>query len=276
MNTTWLTYAWADNRGPAEGDVDFVIQELERHGVSVRTDRRDLIVGRPLWPQIEQHISDESLCDAWTTLITANSLASKPCREELLYALERALDKRKAAFPIIGLFLGEFPSDLPKALAVRLCVSTNEQNWAARVAAGIRGEKQPIAATPVLPYHAHVCGVGSGPGDYFFEVRPRLGSWSPFCIGVPIADASRLLSIHYAPSSGPPPDCSVGHRSGSMSSPLPEWEESGFAWSGASSPAVTPSMAAHVRLRLDGPLTLRFGVLRGALHQLTVQPTSGA
>lgn len=273
MKTAWLTYAWKDNEGATQGDVDFVIQEIEKHGVSLRTDKRDLVVGRSLWPQIESHITDPNLCDAWAFLVTANSLASKPCHEELLYALDRALDKRKAEFPVIGIFMGESPPDLPKALAVRLCVSTDEPNWAQRVAGGIRSEKVAMSVAETRPFHAHLCNDGRGGGDHMFEVRPRLGLWSPFCVGVAKADVGRVLSIHYSPSTGEPPNCADGHGAGSMQSPLDDWEEDDFAWRGARSPAVSPGMAAHVSLKLDGkPLKLRFGRKGGPLFDVNLEP----
>lgn len=273
MKTAWLTYAWKDNEGTTQGDVDFVIQEVEKQSISVRTDKRDLVVGRALWPQIKSHITDPDLCDAWVFLITANSLASKPCREELLYALERALDKRKANFPIIGIFKGSFPPDLPKALAVRLCVSTDEPNWAHRVAGGIRSEKVSTHVADIPPYHAHLCNDGRGAGDHMFEVRPRLGSWSSFCVGVAKADVSRVVSIHYSPSTGESPNCAYGHGAGSMQSPLEDWEEGGFAWKGAASPAVSASIAAHVSLKLDGrPLKIRFGRKGGPLFDVDLEP----
>jgi hypothetical protein len=40
--------------------------------------------------------------DAWTLVISKHSLESGPCREELNYALRRALDSRGMTFPLIG------------------------------------------------------------------------------------------------------------------------------------------------------------------------------
>lgn len=272
MKTAWLTYSWKDNEGTAQGDVDFVIQEIEKHGVCIRSDKRDLIVGKTLWPQIEAHITDEALCDAWVFLVTANSLSSKPCREELLYALDRALDKRKVEFPIVGIFMGQFPANLPKALSVRLCVSTDEPNWAARVAGGIRSKKVVTRIEELPPYHAHLCGRGDS--DCIFEVRPRLEFWTPFCFGVASRNAHRVLYAHYAPSTGDhPPNCDEGHRSGGSWCLLPSWEEDGWTWQGVTSPDVSPSMAAHIRFSLGGrPITIRFGCKGGPVFEENLQP----
>jgi len=112
-STAWLTYSWKDNEGPQQDDVDFLIQEIQRRGIDVHYDRRDLIAGRPLWPQIEQKISNPAECDAWIFLVTATSLSSKPCIEELLYAVDRALDAKRGDFPLVGLVHGPRPSSLP-------------------------------------------------------------------------------------------------------------------------------------------------------------------
>lgn len=273
MNTAWLTYAWADNQGATPGDVDFLVQEIEKRRVSVRLDRRDLVVGQPLWPQIERNIADPSRCDAWLYVVTANSLASKPCREELLYALDRALDKRQELFPIIGVFLGHIPPGIPKALSVRLCVSTDEANWADRVAAGIRQRAEPTPAPLVHPFHAHFCNLELAGGDHVFEVRPRLGTWSPFIFGLKDVDAHRFKGWTYAPSAGDA-NCALGHQSGHMCSPLPEWREAGYHWRGVAQPALSSGMAAHLFLLLEGrPLELRFGVQGDKIYPCTLEPT---
>src|SRR5216683_4828536 len=96
----WLTYAWKDNE---DKDVDFVIQELDKTDIQVRFDRREIIPGKRLWPQIGGFITDPNECDAWAILLTANSLKSAPCIEELCYALDRALTAKGENFPIFAI-----------------------------------------------------------------------------------------------------------------------------------------------------------------------------
>lgn len=103
MAAVWITYAWDDN---AEGDIDFIAQELAKAGVEVKLDRRNLNAGRRFWPQIAKFITDPAQSDAWLYVATTNSLSSKPCKEEFSYALGRALEKRGSSYPVIGLFLG--------------------------------------------------------------------------------------------------------------------------------------------------------------------------
>src|SRR5688572_7011361 len=87
----WLTYAWKDNE---DRDIDFIVQVLDGLPLDVRFDRRSLVPGQRLWAQIGGAITDPETCDAWAIVLTANSLASQPCIEELSYALGRALDSK--------------------------------------------------------------------------------------------------------------------------------------------------------------------------------------
>ena len=55
MATAWITYAWKDNE---QGDVDFVVQELVRAGLTMKLDRWNLQAGKRLWDQIDKFITD--------------------------------------------------------------------------------------------------------------------------------------------------------------------------------------------------------------------------
>lgn len=114
MATVWITYVWADNE---HGDVDFMAQELERAGITVKLDRWNLDAGRRLWEQIECFICKPEQSDAWLLIASNNSLASEPCKEEFAYALDRALRSRGEAFPVIALFLTHTdPSLIPAGI----------------------------------------------------------------------------------------------------------------------------------------------------------------
>src|SRR5215213_4566604 len=108
MATLWITYSWQDNRE----DVDFVAQELEALGLTVRLDRWTLGAGRRLWEQIESFIQDPAQTDAWMLYATQASLGSEACKEEYAYALDRALHTRDSSFPVIALF----PSHVEESL----------------------------------------------------------------------------------------------------------------------------------------------------------------
>ncbi len=97
MPTVWITYAWADNE---HGGIDFVAQELEEAGSTVKLDRWNISAGRRLWGQIENFIILPSESDAWLLIAINNSLASEPCKEEFSYALDRALNSRGQNFPM--------------------------------------------------------------------------------------------------------------------------------------------------------------------------------
>src|SRR5689334_16947999 len=99
MATIWITYCWEDNKNR---DVDFLAQELQAAGLTVKLDRWTLGAGKRLWEQIEKHIQDSKESDAWLIYATQNSLGSQACREEFSYALDRALQSRTETFPVIA------------------------------------------------------------------------------------------------------------------------------------------------------------------------------
>ncbi len=92
----WLTYAWADN---AQGDFSYLVQELDSIGVQAAYDKIAIIPGQRLWDQIASRITKDPI-EGWGYLLTPNSLASEACREELAYALDRALSSKEERFSI--------------------------------------------------------------------------------------------------------------------------------------------------------------------------------
>jgi hypothetical protein len=201
MATIWLTYAWDDNQ---HRDVDFVAQELVNYGVDVRRDRWNLRAGLPLWEQIEHFIQNEEQCNAWVLFATQNSLGSERCREEFRYALDRALNVRGNAFPIIGLFREAIdPALIPAAIRVRLYVSLAEPDWKERISAAAEGRGPVITQQVVPPFYIELRPNGNE--GCIIEVRPRAGTWSPFIVAIPVIDGRDLIvEIACGPSGQPP------------------------------------------------------------------------
>lgn len=168
----WITYAWADND---EGDFDFLVQELAKAGVVAVYDKVALVPGRRLWPQVASQISSERL-SGWAVLITPNSLASKPCQEELSYALQRALETRGDEFPLVGFLHNVSIRDVPLALRVRLCVNLAGPNWVEETRAAVAGVPPPRVAQvkPPIVLGVHQAYRGR-PGKIAIEIRPRFG-----------------------------------------------------------------------------------------------------
>ncbi|MCO5962344.1 toll/interleukin-1 receptor domain-containing protein [Sinorhizobium meliloti] len=184
----WLTYAWKDNE---DDDVDYVVQELEKHGIEVVFDRVHLLAGGRLWDAIDKGISDPHT-GGWAIYSTRNSLQSEPCLEELAYALDRALQARGGDFPIIGIFPVPMPRDLiPSALATRLYVTLNDSDWARRIADGLRGVRPKIEKN-VAPVHSKIHRDAHG---VVLEFRPRDKQWSPGVACVPAAEKSLVAHI---------------------------------------------------------------------------------
>ena len=201
MATIWLTYAWADN---GTGDVDFVAQEIQRSGVSVKLDRWNLGAGKRLWEQIEAFIADPQQCDAWVLYATQNSLGSEPCREEFAYALDRALGTRGSLFPVVGLFPSSVDKGLiPAGIKTRLYLSTTDPDWKERLRAAAEGKAPTIVAGIVTPYQLDVHRrTGTGPVRFSIEVRPRAGTWAPFAAATPLAEKDSVApSIMCGPRS---------------------------------------------------------------------------
>lgn len=189
----WLTYAWKDNQ---DEQVDFLIFKLREAGLDVMFDRRQIIPGQRLWPQIEGYISD-SIIDAWAIYVTENSLSSGPCIEELQYALQQALNNRGIGFPLIPIVSGSVDfALLPKALSTRLCVSLSEVDCFERVVSGVRRETppEPKLGSREFGYKSHYEN-----DTIVVEVRPRVGQWSPAYAGV-LSTEPDCLS-HIAPGS---------------------------------------------------------------------------
>lgn len=186
--TVWLTYAWEDNH---EGDVDYVAQQMKSAGMEVRLDRWNLQAGKRLWSQIEKFITDETGCDAWVLLATPASLGSEACKEEYAYALDRALNNRGPGLPVLGLL----PSNtdlqlLPAGLRTRLNVSLEDPHWLERLKAAAEGRAPEVSPESLEPYALTVHRDFKTP--YVLEVRPRIGTWSPFIAGVPLAEKEKL------------------------------------------------------------------------------------
>jgi hypothetical protein len=154
-----------------------------------------------LWDQIADHIVDPKQTDAWALYVTQNSLNSEPCREEMNYALNRALAER-GQFPVIGIFQTAIASDLiPPALKTRLYVSTTDEHWADKVAAATRGEVFREIQAPIEPYEVkqHITSSGIA-----IEIRPRAGVWNQPFIAVPKDEASPIALFCLGPNNRVP------------------------------------------------------------------------
>jgi hypothetical protein len=146
----WITYAWKDNEA---GDIDYVVQELRCAGLEVKLDRWQLGAGKRLWSQIEHFINAPHETDAWLFFATQNSLSSEACREELAYALDRALSSRGEAFPIIGLFPSSVDRELiPAAIRTRLYVDLSDPDWKERIVSAAENRPLKLGETYLKSY----------------------------------------------------------------------------------------------------------------------------
>ena len=198
MPTAWLTYTWEDND---RQDVDFIAQELQRTGVTIQLDRWNISAGRRLWEQIADFIQSPE-CSGWIMYATQRSLGSDACKEEFAYALDKALHGRSESFPIIALFPSPVDRDLiPAAIRIRLHVSSRDPDWKERIKSSLEGRAPQIPRTELEPYDYQVHERQYSDGMRFIlEVRPRAGTWVPFCAAIPINERAHVQpSIWHGP-----------------------------------------------------------------------------
>ena len=256
MPRIWLTYAWVDDN---EGDFAYLVQELRESGVDATYDKIALVPGRDPWEQIGNLLTAGDI-DGWGYLLTQASLSSEACREELSYALNRALNTRGRQFPLVGLLHGVRVADVPRALRVRLCVSLADPDWRERVKAGLEARPPNLSPEPVTKYvwTTHK-SYRSNPRLTAVEVRPRFGEVAYWRIIVP--NLSVVTRWGYGPSGG-----------GAISGIQHEVIEGGagtlqgedITWFGAGD-RLTPGTSAYVVFEGQLPEFIGFGTARDPL-----------
>lgn len=266
MRCLWLPSGLhTHGRTNADGDVDFIAQELRAAGLHVKLDRWNVQAGKRLWTQIENFIQNHAESDAWVLYATHRSLGSEPCREEYAYALDRALHERGLGFPIIALFPGPVDQSLvPAGIRTRLYVSITDPDWKERVSAAAEGRSPAITRPIIEPYSLKVHSVEGG---QLIEVRPRAGVWFPFSFAVPLNEREKVGghpptflfdTPGYPP---PPPDALILQWDGIG----PSVDHDGNNWWVISpSSEVTPTKSFFLFVK-ELPSIIAFGPRRGPL-----------
>ena len=251
MPSLWITYTWADNQ---EQDVDFLAQELGGADLTIKLDRWNLTAGRRLWDQIADFITNPAHSDGWAIYATQSSLGSEACREELAYALDRALGSRNDAYPVIALFPGPVDTTLlPASLRVRLCVSTTDPGWKERIVAAVERRPMTIGSDPLQPFVAQAIRPAPPPYKHVLEFRPRAGGWNPFIFGVPVQEKELAGgTIRTGPPRRMPALDGLHISGGEGPSNNGEW----WCWFGYQ--AATPTQSYYAFLR-EMPSKLMFG-----------------
>jgi len=258
MNKLWITYAWSDN---CNSDVDFIITKLKKADIDVQFDRKCLVPGERLWPQIAKLITDPNHCDAWAILLTPDSVRSEPCIEELTYALDRALTSKERNFPIFALLHNISIEDVPPALKVRLCIPLNNENWISQVEAAIKNI--PAGFMP-QELDEIVLKISAIQDDSVLEIRPRFSHISPFGIYVPLFEKSsgNVYKIAMGPSGIIPTTgfMAKNYQEGELTSPD---GTPGYGWQ-ADNPA-TPNFSYYLFYKRP-PRHIWFGNAKKRFH----------
>ena len=253
--TAWLTYAWVDNQ---DHQVEFLAQEIELSGVRVKLDRWSLTPGQRLWEQIADFITSPSESDGWLLYVTESSIRSQACREELAYALQRALASRGDGFPIIGLFPSQISNELlHPAITSRLYVSLTDPDWLERIRCTLQRRPLHVMRPIINPYQYELHK--NGATGITFGARPRVGTWNPAFVAVPVAERelNNDVGAYFGPPGRPP-----------MSSITHSWERisgDGEWWMMMPQGEATPTMCVFVSFK-DYPSCIAFGVEGGKSH----------
>jgi len=189
----WITYTWKDNE---KGNFDYIVQELKAIGIESRYDKIELIPGRHLWDQIGDKIINGPF-SAWCYLITPESLKSKPCKEELAYALYRAMSDKNDDYPLIGLVHGVSISDIPPALKVCLCVNLADPNWKEQIKAGIEAKPPQSETTSQTQF---IYQTYKKDTSITIEVKPRFGEVMYWRFAIP--KNVKVIKWGYGPAGG--------------------------------------------------------------------------
>ncbi len=194
----WITYAWKDND---ESDFDYLVQSLRDAGVEARYDKVALVPGQRLWEQIADRLGRADL-SGWAYLVTPASLASQACREELAYALDRALTSKGAALPLIGLLHGVAVADVPLPLKVRLCIDLRTSDWREQVRAAVERRPPRVEIPEASPYVIRLHDRYLGKPEWVaVEARPRFGELMYWRFAFPAA-GPRPIKWGWGPANG--------------------------------------------------------------------------
>ncbi len=247
----WITYAWTDND---EGHFDYLVNRLEEAGVPATYDKIALIPGQRLWEQIGEQITRGNL-GGWAYLLTPNSVRRQACREELAYALDRALSARGEAFPLIGLMHGVPIAEVPPALRVRLCVDLAGPSWVEEVRAGLekRTPDRPRTDTGDLRVRLHHPYLGDNQ-LYAIEFHPRFGELRYWRIAHP---SDGLDPVHRG--TGPAGGAGVGGMLTEFVEGNVELDGRQMKFFGAGN-AISPGTSAYVVFQGGSPNFLAFGL----------------
>lgn len=250
MATVWITYAWEDNKS---SDVDYIAQELESSGLTVKLDRWNIAAGKRLWEQIENFITKPDESDSWLFIASHNSLESEPCKEEFAYALDRALNDRGSTYPVIALFISDVDMSLiPAAIRTRLFISIVDPDWKERVVAAVEGRLHSVLRPHIEPYYIKVHKFNN---RFAIEVRPRAGVWAPFVAIIPNKEKDLVeLYIMIGPANIPTESGML--IEGERQSLDGEW------WGVYAKNQVTPIQSCYIWCK-KLPTILVFGVLDG-------------
>ena len=130
----WIAYPWVQRK---ERDFEYVAAQLKQAGIEATWDSIQQDPTSPLWQQLVPRLVG-SQADAFACIVTAPWLVRRACADELVMALDQALQYRGPDFTRIGLLHGIALQDLPPTLRLLPCFSLADPNWNLQVAEALK------------------------------------------------------------------------------------------------------------------------------------------
>jgi hypothetical protein len=186
MAEIWLTHDVEDNLGYA---VDFAVTELERAGVVLRIDGRNLRTD-PLWQRAGASLLNPRKISAWCVYLSEATLSRADSLGQIVEAAAKVAEQRPGDLAIALVRPGS-PGGrpIPPALASLPSIRMSEQYWAERLRAAVEKRRPEIPPPGIHPYALTLHQWGAEERQQqALEIRPIAGSWGPFVAGVPLRE----------------------------------------------------------------------------------------
>jgi len=192
----WITYV---SEGDEPGDFTFLVDEIADDGILAFFDRIPIKPGGDLWEKLAEPMGEPSL-DGWAVVLTPSNMGSAVVREELAHGLDRVMNTRGGAFPVVLLLHGLRADRIPPALRAPGCVSLADPEWRDKLAEALHVEpatrratrgarRRPRESTALPPTYTMTIhrAVGDKSQQTALEFRPESGELPHWCFGIPVS-----------------------------------------------------------------------------------------
>ncbi len=172
----WVSYLWTTGE---ERDLKFLFSPLNGLDIDTKYESVRLIPETRLWQRVLQSLTNMEF-DGWLYVLTHQIATRGACAEELLEAIDKALQDKGTDFPMIGLLYGVSAQQVPLGLRMRPCLSVGDPDWKHRLAQSLLPRVPTLPKTLVresarFTWKIHPCYGGESEVTAI-EVSPKLES----------------------------------------------------------------------------------------------------